>query len=132
MSEIVLVQDDESIVDQLPPDVVDRLPEDIVTQLEDGSLDQIPEELVEQLPASIQDRIPDGLIDAASDNPTFAILLVVVGVLAVLGFIWGVTKSAHEGVAVLRRGGHRRVDLVLRPGLTVHETRVCRTCGWPR
>lgn len=81
-------------ISELPPEVVDQLPDDIVQQLKDGVLDKIPDDIVDSLPGAIQDKIPEGLLDAASSNPTFTKVLLVIGVLAVIGFIFGVVKSA--------------------------------------
>ncbi|MDJ0498061.1 MAG: hypothetical protein QNJ89_09530 [Acidimicrobiia bacterium] len=81
-------------IEELPPEVVDSLPDDVVQKLKDGVLDAIPDDIVDSLPASIQDKIPDGLLEAASSNPTFTKVLLAIGVLAVLGFIVGVIKSA--------------------------------------
>ncbi len=81
-------------LEDLPPEVVDELPSDVVEQIRDGLLDKIPEDVVSDLPASIQDKIPEGLLEAASSNPTFTKVLLVIGVLAIIGFIFGVIKSA--------------------------------------
>ena len=81
-------------IEELPPEVVDSLPDDIVQQLKDGVLDKIPDDIVDSLPGAIQDKIPDGLLEAASSNPVFTRVLLVIGVLAVVGFIFGVIKSA--------------------------------------
>ncbi|MDJ0923073.1 MAG: hypothetical protein QNJ77_00815 [Acidimicrobiia bacterium] len=81
-------------IDELPPEVVDSLPDDIVQQLKDGVLDAIPEDIVDSLPSAVQDKIPEGLLEAASSNPTFTKVLLVIGVIAVIGFIFGVVKSA--------------------------------------
>jgi cation transport regulator ChaB len=81
-------------IEDLPPEVVDELPSDIVDQIKDGLLDKLPEDVVAELPNSLQDRIPEGLLEAASSNPTFTKVLLVIGVLAVIGFIFGVIKSA--------------------------------------
>ena len=81
-------------IEDLPPEVVDELPNDVVDQITDGLLDKIPDDVVSELPQSIQDRIPEGLLEAASSNPTFTTVLLVIGVLAVIGFVFGVIKSA--------------------------------------
>ncbi len=77
------------VIDQLPPDVIDQLPPEIVDQLRDGSLDQIPEEVVNRLPENVQDKIPESFIDFASANPLWALM----GVLGVVGFVYGLMKS---------------------------------------
>ena len=81
-------------IDELAPEVVDSLPDDVVQQLQDGVLDAIPDDIVDSLPASVQDKIPDGLLEAASSNPGFTRVLLAIGVIAVVGFIFGVIKSA--------------------------------------
>jgi len=81
-------------IDEIPPEVVDELPPDVVEQLEDGVLDKIPDDVVDSLPDAIQDKIPDGLLEAASSNPAFTKVLLGIGVLAAIGFIFGVVKSA--------------------------------------
>ncbi|NND04580.1 MAG: hypothetical protein HKN91_17530 [Acidimicrobiia bacterium] len=82
----------QSAVDSIPEEVLERLPEDIRQKLEDGIIDKIPEDIVDRLPEGLQDRVPPGLIEAASSNPLFA----VIGVLAVIGFGYGVVKSAMK------------------------------------
>lgn len=81
-------------IDEVPPEVVDELPDDVVQQIKDGLLDKLPDDVVESLPDAIQSKIPEGLLDAASSNPTFTKVLLVIGVLAVVGFVVGVIKSA--------------------------------------
>jgi len=85
-------------IEDLPPEVVDQLPDDVVQQLRDGVIDKIPEDVVDRLPDSMQDQIPEGLVDFASSNTGLAIALAVIGVVAVLGFIWGVQKAALKAV----------------------------------
>lgn len=82
------------VVDDLPPDVVEDLDQSVIDQLE--GLDQIPDSLKDQIPDSVLDRIPDEFLDFASGNPALTAVLAVVGVIAVLGFFWGVTKSAFK------------------------------------
>jgi len=84
----------QSIVDSIPEEVLEKLPEDVRRQLEDGTIEKIPQEVVDKLPESLQDSVPTGLIEAASANPLFA----VIGVLAVIGFAYGVAKSAVKAV----------------------------------
>ena len=81
-------------IDEIPTEVVDELPDDVVQKLKDGVLDKIPDDVVDSLPDAIQDKVPEGLMEAASSNPTFTKVLLVIGILAVLGFIFGVVKSA--------------------------------------
>ena len=47
----------------------------------------------------IQDRVPEGLVEAAGDNPTLTAILVIAGIIGILGFFWGVTKSAFKAAA---------------------------------
>jgi len=82
----------QSAVDSIPEEVLDRLPEDIRQKLEDGLIDKIPQDIIDRLPEGLQDRVPAGLIEAASSNPLFA----VIGVLAIIGFGYGVIKSAMK------------------------------------
>ena len=84
----------QSAVDSIPEEVLERLPDDVRQQLEDGIIDKIPEDIADTLPEGLRDSIPPGLIEAASANPLFA----VIGVLAVLGFIYGVVKSAFKAI----------------------------------
>jgi len=84
----------QSAVDSIPEEVLERLPEDIRQKLEDGIIDKIPQDIIDRLPEGLQDRVPPGLIEVASSNPLFA----VIGVLAVIGFGYGVVKSATKAV----------------------------------
>ncbi len=92
----MIAQDESELIDQLPDAVVDGLPADIVDGLQDGTLDKIPEDVFDALPANLQDRTPEGLIDFASTNPKFTAILIVVGVLSVIGFGYGVSKAAMK------------------------------------
>jgi hypothetical protein len=80
----------QSAVDSIPDEVLERLPEDVRRQLEDGIIDTIPQDIVDRLPEGLRDSIPPAFIDAATSNPLFA----VIGVLALVGFGYGVFKSA--------------------------------------
>ena len=82
------------VVDELPPDVVEELDPTVLDQLE--GLDQIPDSLKDQIPDSVLDRISPDLLDFASRNPTLTAILLIVGVIAVAGFFWGVAKSAFK------------------------------------
>lgn len=82
----------QSIVENIPEEVLERLPDDVVQQLKDGTLDKIPQDIVDRLPEGLQDSIPSGLIEAAGSNPLFALI----GVLAIIGFGYGVVKSAFK------------------------------------
>ncbi len=81
-------------IDELPPELVDELSDDVLQQLKDGVLDKIPDDIVDSLPGAVQDKIPEGLLEAASANSTFTKVLLVIGVLAAIGFVFGVVKSA--------------------------------------
>jgi len=89
-------QDDGSVIDEIPDEVLDRLPPETVDRLRDGVIDQIPEELYDQLPPSVQARIPDSLVDFASSNPTLAAILAIIGIISIVGFFYGVAKSAMK------------------------------------
>lgn len=82
----------QSVVDQIPEEVLERLPADVREKLEAGLIDKIPEDVADTLPEGLRDSIPPGLIDAAAANPLFAVL----GVLALVGFGYGVMKSAMK------------------------------------
>ena len=87
-------QTDESTpLDQLPPEVIEALPPDIVEQLRSGELDQIPADTLEELRPDLADRVPDSVAEVASDNPGLAAVLVLIGIAAVFGAIWGATKG---------------------------------------
>ncbi len=77
----------------IPQEVLDRLPPDIVEKLRTGVLDKIPDDVVDRLPPSIADRIPDGFLESAAANPLLTAILLLIGVLAVIGFFYGVAKS---------------------------------------
>ncbi|MCP4968304.1 MAG: hypothetical protein GY926_24115 [bacterium] len=81
-------------IDELPPELVDELSDDVIQQLSDGVLDKIPEDIVDSLPSAVVNEIPEGLLEAASSNQTFTKILLVIGVLAVIGFVFGVIRSA--------------------------------------
>jgi hypothetical protein len=87
-------------IEDLPPDVVNKLPPDVVNQIKDGLLDKLPSDVVSNLPTSIQDKIPSGLMEAASSNPAFQKVLIAIGVLAVIGFIVGLLKSAIKWMVI--------------------------------
>ena len=84
----------QSVTDKIPEEVLEKLPEDIRRQLEEGAIDKIPQDIVDKLPEGLRDSVPTGLIEAASANPLFAII----GVLALIGFGYGVVKSATKAV----------------------------------
>lgn len=88
----------QSSVEDLPPEVIEELPDDVVADLRNGVIDKIPEDVISQLPESVQDRIPESLVDLASTNTGFAVVLAILGVVAVLGFIWAIARSAIKAV----------------------------------
>ena len=89
-----LAQAPQDLIDDIPPDVIDQIPDSVIDQLRDGVIDKIPDDIVDQLPTSVTDRIPDGLLESASANPVLAGILIVVGVLALIVFVFGIVKSA--------------------------------------
>lgn len=92
-------QADESIeIKNLPDEVLDALPDDIRQEILDGARDQIPEDVVEGLTSEVTSQIPDslvetGVVDAAADNPGVAAVLIVIGLAALGGAIWGAIKG---------------------------------------
>ena len=84
------------LVDDLPPDVVEDLPPSIIDQIREEGLETLPDEIIDQLPDSVVDKIPSEFLDVASNNPAFTALLVIVGILAVVGFGYGIAKSAFK------------------------------------
>jgi hypothetical protein len=95
---MTLAQQDLEDLEDLDPSILDRLPPDVRDKIDQGLLDKLPEDVVDGLPDGVQGRIPSGLIDAAGGNPTLAAVLVVAGILGVLGFFYGVAKSAFKAV----------------------------------
>lgn len=86
-------------LEELDPTVLDRLPPDVREKIEQGLIDKLPEDVVDALPASMQDRVPPGLIEAASGNPTLTAVLIIAGIVGVIGFFYGVAKSAFKAAA---------------------------------
>ena len=84
------------LVDDLPDDVVDDLPPSVIDQIRNEGLEKLPDSVVDQLPDSVVDRIPSEFLDVASANPALVAILVVVGILSVIGFFYGVAKSAFK------------------------------------
>lgn len=79
-------------LDELPQRVIDRLPDDVVAGLRDGTIDEIPRDVVEQLPARLQERIPDDLIASATTSTGLTIAIVVLILLGLAGFVYGMMK----------------------------------------
>lgn len=84
------------LIDELPPEVVEDLPPSIIDQIRNEGLETLPDEIIDRLPDSVVDRIPSEFLDVASNNPLFTAILVIVGLLAIVGFFWGVAKSAFK------------------------------------
>ena len=84
------------LVDDLPEDVVEDLPPSVIDQIRNEGLEKLPDSVVDQLPDSVVDRIPDEFLDVASTNPVLVAILVLVGILSVIGFFYGVAKSAFK------------------------------------
>lgn len=95
-------QTDESTpLDQLPAEVIEALPPDIVEQLESGAIDRIPAETLEELRPDLADRVPDSVAEVASDNPGLAAVMIIIGIAAVFGAIWGAMKGFLKVTVVL-------------------------------
>ncbi len=87
---------EDSPLDDLPPEVVEQLEDlepQLVKDLREGNIDQIPDEVVERLPADVADKIPDSLTDAAVANPGLTVVLVLIGLAALGGAVWGAIKG---------------------------------------
>ncbi|MBT8215959.1 MAG: hypothetical protein HKN74_11935 [Acidimicrobiia bacterium] len=84
------------LVDDLPPEVVDDLPPSVIDQIRNEGLEKLPETVVDRLPDTVVDRIPSEFIEGASANPALVAILVVVGLIAVAGFVYGIAKSAFK------------------------------------
>ncbi len=89
-----ILQIDPNQIEALPDELRQRFP-DVVNDLREGAIDEIPESVLNQLPASVVDRIPESLI-ASNVNTTFVIVLAVIAGLALLGFFYGMAKSAAK------------------------------------
>lgn len=85
--------DESTDVEDLPQSVIDALPADIRQEILDGARDQIPQDVVEDLRPDIADQIPDSLVGAASSNPGLTAVIVIIGLLAVAGAVWGAVKG---------------------------------------
>jgi len=85
--------DESTDADDLPQDVIDALPPDIREEILTGVRDQIPQDVVEDLQPDIADQIPDSLVGAASSNPGLTAVIVVIGLLAIAGAVWGAIKG---------------------------------------
>ena len=85
--------DESTDADDLPQEVIDALPDDIREEILTGVRDQIPQDVVEDLQPDIADQIPDSLVGAASSNPGLTVVIVVIGLLAIAGAVWGAIKG---------------------------------------
>jgi len=85
--------DESTDVNDLPQEVIDALPADIRQEILDGARDRIPEEVIDDLRPDIADQIPDSLVGAASSNPSLTAVVVIIGILAVAGAIFGAVKG---------------------------------------
>jgi hypothetical protein len=92
-----LAQDgDSTVLDQIPQEVLDELDPSIVQDLAEGVIDKIPQEVIDQLPEGVVDQIPDGLLEAVGADPVLAGILIAIGGLALLGFVYGMVKAAWK------------------------------------
>lgn len=90
----VAFQADPIEIENLPQEVREQFPE-VVDDLRNGVIEEVPDRVLDQLPESVVDRIPDSLL--ANDlNMTFVIILAAIAGLALLGFVYGVTKAASK------------------------------------
>ena len=97
-----IAQSDESVdVEDLPQDVIDALPDNIREEIISGVRDQIPEDVIDQLTPDIANQIPDSVIDTAAGNPGLTAILIVLGLLFVVGAVWGVIKGAIKIAIIL-------------------------------
>ena len=96
-----LFQEGQDLLDSLPQVVVDAIPIEDRQEIVDKGLDAIPSSVIKRLPPDVVDRIPSGLIESASSNPALTGALVLVGVLAVAGVIWGLVKGLIKLAVVL-------------------------------
>jgi hypothetical protein len=84
------------LIDELPPDVVEDLPPGVIEQIREKGLETLPDSIVDQLPDTVVDRIPAEFLSAAGNNPALTAVLLIVGILALVGFFYGVAKSAFK------------------------------------
>ncbi|NNE75238.1 MAG: hypothetical protein HKN26_16350 [Acidimicrobiales bacterium] len=98
----------EGVPQDLPADLsaeaaakLEELQPEIICDFRAGRIDEIPEGVVAALPESVQNIIPDSLVAKAGDNPTLALILVIVGILSVFGAIWGAIKGFLKMALIL-------------------------------
>lgn len=90
----MLQQDD--LAEELPDEVLEQLEPTLREQIESGARDRLPEDAYDALPDSLQDRVPADLVAFADSNRTLTIILLLVGLLSIAGFLYGVAKSAFK------------------------------------
>ena len=93
--------DESTEIDELPPEVLDALPPDIRQEILDGARDKIPDDVVEDLRPEIANQVPDSLVDAASTNPGLTAVVILIGLAAVAGAIYGAIKGFLKVAVVL-------------------------------
>lgn len=84
-------------VDELPPAVVEELQEqapEVLRQLQDGTIDRIPDNVVERLPTTVVDQIPASLLTGR--NVVLLGVLAVIALVSMMGFFYGVMRSAMK------------------------------------
>ncbi len=97
-----IAQSDESTdIEDLDPEVLEALPDDIRQEIIDGVRDQIPTDVVEQLPDSVADKVPDTLVEAASMSPGLTAVVVLIGLAALGGAVWGAIKGFLKVAVIL-------------------------------
>jgi len=93
VSSAEVAQADPEAIDEMSPELVEELPPSVLDDLREGRIDTIPDSVVERLPKDVADGIPDALVAGASSNPLLTVVLLAVGVMSVLGAVWGVIKG---------------------------------------
>ncbi len=66
----------------------------LLDRLRSGAISRLPERALDCVPDDVKDRLPDDLVEFASTNPDLTLAGVVVGVVAVLGFVALLAKRA--------------------------------------
>ncbi len=60
---------------------------------------QVTDEIVERVPEDVRDRVEE-IAETVEANPTLAAILIGVGVITALIFLWGVVKQAFKAAIV--------------------------------
>lgn len=84
-------------IEELPPVVIEQLQEqapDVLRQLQDGTIDRIPDSVVERLPSNVVDQIPSSLLTGR--NMVLLAVLAVIALVSMMGFFYGVMRSAMK------------------------------------